>query len=306
MTESIRSLCAQNGVQLRPEITTISSYTNKLRYNLNPSPMASVAHLSQDQPSFPLALLSLFRVQFALIVLLPLTFYLVHYIRKDYNAFLALGPGGTPSTPSGYLRICILRLVTLRDPLLPPSIPATLHPKTGILNRATLPSRPGHRPTVAGIAPHRQLTQKSSSGMYDALTKEIARLAQHYPKSFYTATSCFEKHSAGVFCRLPSSSSSSAEADPSNHRITCNGEICHSHPSDGSMHLTLHPADIKLVLERGWAQRHPLARDEWWWGKRSVPRGFLMVYAPRDEHELAVVVQIIRAAAWWVSGVEVS
>ncbi|KAL4886472.1 hypothetical protein BJY04DRAFT_73606 [Aspergillus karnatakaensis] len=267
---------------------------------------------SPDHGDFSsLALFSVFRVQLALLILIPLSFYLIHTIRKDYHAFLALGPGGTPSTPAGYLRICILRLVTLRDPFAPPSIPATLHPKTGLLNTATLPTRPGPRPTVAGIAPQRQLTQKATPAMYDALATEIHRLATSHPKSLYTATSCFEKHSTGIFYRqpsIPAPSSSSKTPKPANtshnHRITCNGEVCHSHPSDGSLHLTLHPADVKLVLERGWGQRHPLARDSWWWVTKIVPTGFVMIYAPRNEDELRVVAEIVRAAGGWVSGKE--
>ena len=35
---------------------------------------------------------------------------------------------------------------------------------------------------------------------------------------------------------------------------------------------------------------------------RCVPAGFVMVYAPRDERELRCVLEIVRAAAWWVSG----
>ena len=64
--------------------------------------------------------------------------------------------------------------------------------------------------------------------------------------------------------------------------------------------MALHPADAKLVLERGWGERHPLARGGWL--TRFVPPTFLMVYAPRDEGEVGVVLEIIRAAAWWVSG----
>ncbi|KAL2828501.1 hypothetical protein BDW59DRAFT_50051 [Aspergillus cavernicola] len=260
---------------------------------------------SPNHGDIPLAIFSVFRVQLALTILLPLAFYLIHSIRKDYHAFLALGPGGTPSTPAGYLRICILRLVTLRNPLSPPLIPPTLHPKTGFLTRHTLPQRPGNRPTVTGIAPQRQLTQKSSPAMYDTLASEIRRLAGNHPNTLYTATSCFEKHSTGIFYRLPDPTlNPQPNSQPHNHRITCNGEACHSHPSDGSLHLTLHPADVKLVLERGWGQRHPLARDNWWWVTRIVPAGFVMIYAPRSEEEVKVVGEIIRAAAWWVSGKE--
>ncbi|KAL3438134.1 hypothetical protein BDV09DRAFT_131392 [Aspergillus tetrazonus] len=268
---------------------------------------------SPDQREFPLAYLSVFRVQFLLILLAPITFYLIHSIRKDYHAFLALGPGGTPSTPAGYLRICILRLFTLRDPLDPPSIPQTLFPKTGFLSSAKIPARPGPRPTVAGIAPQRQITQKAGPVMYDALASEIHRLALEHPNTLYTATSCFEKHSTGIFYRFPATTTAAASSSKSpkttssthNHRITCNGEVCHSHPSDGSLHLTLHPTDVKLVLERGWAQRHPLARDSLWRMMKLVPPGFVMIYAPRNDEELKVVVEIIKAAAWWVGEKEV-
>jgi len=66
------------------------------------------------------------------------------------------------------------------------------------------------------------------------------------------------------------------------------------------MHLTLHPADTALVLEAEWGERHPLSNGGWL--KRFVPAGFLMVYAPRTEAEIEVVMEIIRAAVWWVGG----
>lgn len=33
-----------------------------------------------------------------------------------------------------------------------------------------------------------------------------------------------------------------------------------------------------------------------------MPAGFVMVYAPKDEGELGVVLEIVRAAVGWVSG----
>ena len=70
------------------------------------------------------------------------------------------------------------------------------------------------------------------------------------------------------------------------------------------MHLALHPADVKIVLEKSWGERHPLARGRTWWWHAPVPRGFMIIYGPRDEVELQQVKSIIRAAAWWVSGVD--
>lgn len=79
--------------------------------------------------------------------------------------------------------------------------------------------------------------------------------------------------------------------------------MCHAHPSDGSLHMTLHPADAKTVLEAGWGERHPLARGGWC--RRFVPKEFVLVYAPRDEAEIETVVKIVSAAVWWVAGIDV-
>lgn len=239
-------------------------------------------------------------------ITLLLTFALIYFIRKDYLAWLALGPGGIPQTPKGYLHICLLRPFALRNPLAPPRLSPTLHPRDGFLTSSTtssssLPYRPGPRPVVQGIAPHRQTTQTGNATTYEALTSHLASIVDTHAHShgLYADTSCFEKHSVGIFC-----------APGFCFRATCKGEVCHAHPSDGSLHLTLHPADVRVVLEKGWGQRHPMAREEegcWWWAlvKRwysAVPSGFVMIYAPRDEEEVAAVLEIVRAAVGWVSG----
>ncbi|KAI9764005.1 MAG: hypothetical protein M1840_008953 [Geoglossum simile] len=222
----------------------------------------------------------------ALTLLAPL-FYFVY---QDYASFLNLGPGGTPSTFLGYLRITFLRLFALRNPYIPALIPAVLRPQLGYLTpeRATkLPKRAGTRPKVTGIAPHRQITQKGTPANFVELSRAVRGLAATHATRLALGTSCFEKHGTGLF-----------SLNPVNR--TCNGEICHAHPSDGSLHLTLHPADARVVLEKCWGERHPLARGGWC--TRFVPSGFLMVYAPRDAEELNAVTEIIKAAVWWVSG----
>lgn len=69
------------------------------------------------------------------------------------------------------------------------------------------------------------------------------------------------------------------------------------------MHLTLHPHDAALVISSGWGERHPLAGRQIF-GKRLLPSGFVMVYAPRTEEQVAVLMEIVRAGAWWVGGVD--
>lgn len=72
----------------------------------------------------------------------------------------------------------------------------------------------------------------------------------------------------------------------------------HVHPSDGSMHMTLHPADANTVLEAEWGERHPLAGV---FNDRLLPSGFIMLYAPQNDEEIEVVFRVIRAACWFVS-----
>jgi hypothetical protein len=215
---------------------------------------------------------------------------LLFYIHTDYKAFLRLGPGGTPATPLGYLKIKLLSLFCLRDPLCPMSIPPHVRPQTGYFTASTLPTRKGTRPLVRGIAPQRQQTQKSSAATYAQLVSRLGSLASEPSHRLTERTSCFEKHSTGLFTSVPITR-------------TCGGEICHAHPSDGSMHLTLHPADTNLILENGWGERHPLARGGWC--RRFVPKEFVLVYAPRDYAEVDTVMRIVAASIWWVSGIDV-
>lgn len=64
--------------------------------------------------------------------------------------------------------------------------------------------------------------------------------------------------------------------------------------------MNLHPDDARVILEKGWGQRHPLSGGGWMMA--YVPREFVMIYAPRDRTELDVVCRIIEAAAFWVTG----
>lgn len=213
-------------------------------------------------------------------------------IRNDYQNFLLLGPGGTPPTLAGYARLAWFRLFILRDPFSPPPVSSTTtsRPATGILAAQKLPYRPGPTPTVAGLAPQRQLNQHGSANAFAALKATLTRLAAKHPAQFGTATSCLEKHGFALFARHPVN-------------VCGNGEICHIHNSDWSMHMNLHPEDIAEVLAKGWAQRHPLAwgrapgqnakRRGWFPFMRvrsPLPETFVLVYSPRGEWILFPVV----------------
>ena len=175
----------------------------------------------------------LFRSTFAIFVILPICFF----IRRDYHAFLALGPGGTPSTFAGYLRICYLRLFTLKDPLQPPPATNLEHPPDGFLRQ--LPRRQFPRPAVAGIAPHRQTCQKPPARLYQSLRAALYSLVGDNSKLLRSGNSCFEKHGLALFlCLCPKCPDAECHAEllhagPTHLNATCfdTGEICHLHPS---------------------------------------------------------------------------
>jgi phospholipase/carboxylesterase len=76
-----------------------------------------------------------------------------------------------------------------------------------------------------------------------------------------------------------------------------NQEFAHLHPAyDGSLHMTLPPDVVDAVIENGWAERHPLA------GQHGLPTNIVMVYGPRDDDELAVVADLLRASHSLASG----
>lgn len=217
-------------------------------------------------------------------------FIFPYIIYNDYKAFLGLGPGGTPSTFIGYLKITYLRLFTLSfDPFAAPVLEGSIQPARGYLQQVDnkLPERDGTRPVVAGIAPQRQLDQPGSLRAYLAVRAALTSLALNNPYRLRTGVSCFEKQGLALFSHSPLNA-------------TCRGEVCHVHHSDRSFHMNMHPSDAAVVIEKGWGQRHPLACGGW--VGRYVPKEFLMVYAPRNDEEVKAVLKIVECAAWWVTG----
>lgn len=252
-----------------------------------------VLHVTLAGPTLVLAIIAIIMsiqifspsLTCTLIALSPLP-WIIH---NDYENFISLGPGGTPSTWQGYCKIAYLRLFALSDPYQPATFDEQIYPSKGYYGAAPnwLPERRGPRPKIAGIAPQRQLDQAGDEKSYLALRRRLESVAEEQPEVARIGTSCFEKKGLALFAVSPINA-------------TCRGEICHVHHSDRSMHLNLHPDDAKVVLEKGWGERHPLARGGWM--KAYVPREFVMVYAPRDQEELDVVYRIIEAAGYWVSG----
>ena len=139
------------------------------------------------------------------------------------------------------------------------------------------------------------------------MSRALRSLADSYPSIITKGNSCFEKHGLALFLsenhqtRTPNLIRNTGTTHL-NETCKKTGEICHLHGTDTSMHLTLHPHDAALVISHGWGERHPLAGRNIF-GKILLPAGFVMVYAPNDESQIGVLMEIVRAGAWWVGGI---
>ena len=76
-------------------------------------------------------------------------------------------------------------------------------------------------------------------------------------------------------------------------------EFAHLHPSpDQSLHITLPERRAREAIRAGWAEFHPLVEDG------RLPPTVVMVYAPRDEAELAVVSSLVQESYHFARGQE--
>jgi hypothetical protein len=74
-------------------------------------------------------------------------------------------------------------------------------------------------------------------------------------------------------------------------------EVAHVHPSDNSLHVYLSNPDARLVVEKGWGMRFSVG-----W---MAPPGWIMVFAPKDEKEVQIVKEIVRAAVCFATGKDI-
>lgn len=146
--------------------------------------------------------------------------------------------------------------------------------------------RPGPRPRTTPTNPHTQLDQNAPRELQERVFAVARSLA-----GVVVGPSAVSVPGARAF-HLPSCSHTSHAA------FMVEREFAHIHPtSDGSLHMTLPPAIVDRVIANGWAERHPLA------GKHGLPSNIVMTYGPRDEAELAIVEDLVRAShAYATSG----
>ncbi|KPI34528.1 uncharacterized protein AB675_7410 [Cyphellophora attinorum] len=220
---------------------------------------------------------------------------------RDYQAFLALGRGGIPYNAFGWLiNALILRPLAL-------SYSARLYtgdyPDSGAGKvLLELPLREGRRPMADGIIPHRQMTDKAPEAMAAPSRQMMLGFLEDpaFEGRLEVKKSHYELHNDALYVKNLEDTALPALAP------AAKGEIMHVHP-DRSIHVYLHPADARVVIAKGWGERHRLSRTwPWWMGRRQqllgVGHTWIMLYGARDEYELATLRDITAEGVKWMLG----
>ena len=223
------------------------------------------------------------RVRPATLALTAVGAGVVGWAIADYRAWRALGPGGLPSTWRGWLETTRLRTMK-RDPLGMDALQAVKGTAEDIATLVGLLPRLGARPRVGPHpVPHRQLTDHAPPALRATLAEAFAERARDDAGRLELVRSHFEKHTLAVTARAQCRGHPVA-------RAAC-GEAGHIHPGDGSMHMILSPSDACYVIERGWGELHGLAGHAF-----GLPPTYTLIYAPRDDAEVAAIMRILDAA----------
>ncbi len=151
-----------------------------------------------------------------------------------------------------------------------------------------LPERQGSRPVTRRGMPHKQLTQNPGPRIYSMLADELFSLP--HVREEVSAVSV-----PGARALVLDEDAARGPEDA----FMYGREFAHLHPpGDGSLHLMAPPNWVEELVSKGWAEPHPAAGS-------LIPRNAVMVYAPRDEKEVRIVMEIVLLSYWRAMGVDV-
>ncbi|CAF1258543.1 unnamed protein product [Adineta ricciae] len=163
--------------------------------------------------------------------------------------------------------------------------------QSGYLNEKDIPMRNQSRPKMLRALPHRQLSQQAPDDIMYLMHQYIESIS--IPRYGGVTTgdqlllrgkSIVEYTGAdGLF--LPNADQNSFGR----------GEIAHLHSNDGSFHMLVHPSDAKLLIDKQWAERFPLAGMNLF-NRITIPDTYILIYAPQNENEVAIWKTILTGA----------
>ncbi|KAF8556213.1 hypothetical protein OG21DRAFT_1506837 [Imleria badia] len=211
---------------------------------------------------------------------------------SNYHAYIAMGPGGLPYNIYGWLlSLCFKPFA--REKLSTEQYDQDGNKET-FLDHEEIKERRGDRPKMSWhIAPSRQLDRYAPLEMGQRLIALFDALAVANLDLVSVVPSRFERiHPALVI--------NESLITPHAPAKKARREICHIHRhKDFSLHAMMSPQDCKTVIEKGWGERHPLS------GSHVLPKEFMLLYAPRDDDELAMIARCMCAAIGYMANTHV-
>ena len=150
----------------------------------------------------------------------------------------------------------------------------------------SLPQRSGEKPKTSSTNPHQQLDQNPPADIYASLKERAFALPD------------IERRPSEL--SVPGAEAlwlDEEKKKPSEKAFMIGNEFAHVHPAyDGSMHMALNDEDVPEVLDKGWGEFHPNVL------RGMSPRNTVMIYGPRDEAELDVIMEILSASYRFARG----
>ena len=141
--------------------------------------------------------------------------------------------------------------------------------------------RPGPRPRTTPTNPHTQLDQQPDD---PAVRERLLAELRPLPDVVWRPSG-ISVPGAQALCLADGTGEGPPEA------FMIGREFAHLHPDpDQSLHVMVPETVAELLIAQGWGELHPVAR------MGLLPPTAIMVYAPRDEQEVAVVARIVAAS----------
>lgn len=149
-----------------------------------------------------------------------------------------------------------------------------------------LPRRSGARPRTTPSNPHTQLDQNAPEQLQRALAARIFGMDGVEERPSAISVPGARALWLGEKC---------AAGRPDAFLI--GREFAHLHPPyDGSLHAALPPEVVASAIEAGWAEPHPMTRAG------MVPGTIVMLYGPRDLHELEIISGLVAVSREFACG----
>ncbi|KAJ5484045.1 hypothetical protein N7539_005841 [Penicillium diatomitis] len=232
---------------------------------------------------------------------------------RDYRIFRGYGDGGVPNNILGWMTVRALFQPFGREmvstEVYVQRIDATDGHGQGHDGYLTLSEeqlsarRRDGRPQIGPhVVPQRQLTQIPDEDVMEKFHSRFDSfgLRNHHLVKFQQSN--LEGHAQALFV---------ANHLPITDLATCmQGEIAHIHSGhDYSVHAVLAPADCKKVIDAGWGQRHAFSGTSAMTFLSlgtipNIPSEYLLIYAPRNDAEVDIVMEIISASVKFMTGRE--